>query len=713
MWTHQATVFCPHCQRPLDVVNSQEMVQRIAELPLGSRLHLLAPILVSGENLQQLSENWIAQGFVRAHIDGAFVELAEIPKRTLVNIPKEFAVVVDRWLLKDGLRSRIADSVAIALRIGQGSLWIHRGETGLPLFLSLHPRCPEHGTLLSTLEPGLFSPHSPLGRCPHCEGSGEINDAECPVCKGDRLQEILLQTRFLKYSWRSIQHFEASELITILEPLFATLPEQLRQASQQVRERLHVMERLGIGHLALGRGVRTLSDGEWQRLRLVGLAGGHLNGILFVLDEPGSGLHPKDCERIWSLLEEIRSRGNTLLLIEHQPSFLRQADYLIEMGPGAGELGGEILRQGTRAEVLAHADSPTRLWLESLTDALPKTPALPINHPMLRVVVRPFRNLKSMHLEIPTGAFTVLCGVSGSGKSTLLSDGIAPALRSIFQSTLPIKKGKHPSVRLESPAWCTIENHPGIEALVEASSEGLRASHRSTVATATGLMTPLRDLFASLPEARTRGFGPSFFSLNTAGGRCESCLGLGSLEDPSGFGDYTCHVCQGKRFRDEILNVRFKTLNIAEILDLTVDKACSLFSAIPGFSSRLSPVRDTGLGYLSLGQPTTHLSGGELQRLGLAIELAKTSSRPTLHIFDEPARGLHRLDIDRLIELFRQLTKQGHTIIAIEHQPTFVRSADWILELGPGAAQQGGVVLHCGPLDTIKGNSESRIAPYC
>jgi len=702
IWARKASVHCPHCKRTLDILNSQTMVERIASLEQGSRVQLLAPTQVQGRSLAKLAEESIAQGFVRGWTDSQAIELSNIPQSQAAFVPQEFAVVVDRIVVKEGMRSRIADSVQIALRVGQECLWVQIGDNKNPLFFSLLPRCPEHGLLLPEFEAGLFSPHSTAGRCPTCEGTGLQGAKTCSGCNGDRLNSILLDSSLLnlnaqEITWREILHKPVEGLDALLEPLFNDLPPVLQKPAEQARERLQAMQQLGLEHLALGRGVDSISDGEWQRLRLVGLAGGHLNGLLFVLDEPSSGLHPVDAIKVWTLLEKIRARDNTLLLIEHQPEFLRRSEYLIEMGPGAGELGGEILRQGPREQILACDESPTRTWLAEL-DSPTRAYTLEgeaelVTSKFISIQVAPFRNLKSMQLKFPMGAFTVVCGISGSGKSTLVLDGIAAKLRD----------------KINAP-WCTIKGAEKIEAVVEAGSEGLRASARSTVATATGLMTPLRDLFASLTEAKARGFGPGHFSLNTKGGRCEACLGLGVIQDH--YGDYPCHVCQGKRFRDEVLGVRFKTMNISEIMDLTIHKALHLFAAFPAFKQRLTPVRETGLSYLLLGQSTTHLSGGELQRLGLAIELSKTSMRPTLHVFDEPARGLHREDIAHLLTLFHQLCAQGHTIVAIEHQPTFLHAADWLIELGPEAGERGGDLLYCGPLGKVKGDPNSRIAPY-
>lgn len=648
IWARHGNLRCPQCQRKLEILDSQQMVERIASLPMGSRLQLLAPVSIDGKTLSELSDFWIPQGFLRAWVDGEFVELGKGSK-----VPKEFSILIDRWILKEGLRSRIADSLGIALRVGNGSIWLHRGDQDAPLFLSRNPRCPEHGSLLSELSPASFA----------------AND-------DDLLPDFILSMDIHSLSWKDIRNTPVKNLAENLSSALLTLPAHFKAASEQILERIAAMNKLGLGHLSLGRKIASLSDGEWQRLRMVSLAGGHLHGLLFVLDEPASGLHPKDCEHVWSLLEDIRKQGNTLLLIEHRPEIIDKADHLIEMGPGAGELGGEILAQGSAPSILT-SNSPTAEWIRSLSQPVERL-ALPAKTEYLDIAIEPFRNLKTQKLRIPIGAFTIVCGISGSGKSTLVLDGIAEAMRG------------------DNAPWCKIASKKGIESIQDCSAEKMQSSSRSTVATASGLMTPLRDLFSAMPEAKARGFKASHFSLNTNGGRCETCLGLGVVEDPAGYGDFTCPVCQGKRFRDEILNIRFKTLNISEILDLSISRALELFSAIPGFKTKLSPLRDTGLGYLRLGQPTSHMSGGELQRLALSIELAKSSSKPTLFLFDEPARGLHRTDIAHLLTLFHRMCEAGHTIVAIEHQPTVLQEAQWRIEMGPGAGDEGGMVMYCG-----------------
>jgi excinuclease ABC subunit A len=372
------------------------------------------------------------------------------------------------------------------------------------------------------------------------------------------------------------------------------------------------------------------------------------------LDEPASGLYKTDVEKLWEIFKEIRDRGNTLVLIEHNPFLIEKADKVIEMGPGAGELGGEILFQGTPKELMAQKDSPTGAWLRDILKAkkAEKKPAIPDAE---HITVQKFAkyDMQPVSAKFPVGHFSVISGESGSGKSTLLFENIEPRFA----------KGDFKKL--------------GIQNISLLSTRGFFRNRRSSIASAIGISPLLRDLFASLPESKIKGFTASKFSTTIPGGRCETCKGEGILRDPSGYEESECPVCQGKRFRDEILEIRFKTLSYADVLDLTVERAATIFGFAHKFSDRLQPLVRTGLGYLRLGQPTTHLSGGEAARLKLSLALSRAKFPNTLFLFDEPARGLHKNDIDRMIALIQELCKNGHTVIAIEHQEDFIRAAEY------------------------------------
>ncbi|MBR6454501.1 MAG: ABC transporter, partial [Fibrobacter sp.] len=402
---------------------------------------------------------------------------------------------------------------------------------------------------------------------------------------------------------------------------------------------------------------------ELQRLKLASLSTGHLNGLLIALDEPASGLHASDVAALWKVLEKIRKRGNTLVLIEHNPQIIKRADYIIEMGPGAGEKGGEILFQGNRNEVLENPGSPTGKWIRELSVRNNGSPTLRSEDDKVKesaaILIENFAkfDMAPVKAAFPINKFSVITGQSGSGKSTLLFENVAKRAKAEEFKKL------------------------GIDALSILTTGDFHGSKRSTVMSAIGLTTLLRDLFAKLPESKVRGYTASKFTTHAPGGRCENCKGEGVIYDPLGYEESECPVCLGKRFRDEVLEIRFKSLSIADILDMEIGSAYKLFTNMKSFAEKLKPLVDTGLDYLKLGQTTAHLSGGERARLRLSITLARAKAPNTLFLFDEPARGLHQKDIQQLLGLIHGLCNAGHTVIAIEHAQDFVNAADCVVEL--------------------------------
>ena len=463
-------------------------------------------------------------------------------------------------------------------------------------------------------------------------------------------------------SYKQILTTEFADLPELLHKIFDNkIGQNLKATFNSLLDRIEAINDLGIGYLTPGRAGQTLSGGELQRLKLASLSTGHLNGLLIALDEPASGLHASDVAALWKVLEKIRKRGNTLVLIEHNPQIISHADYIIEMGPGAGEKGGEILFQGARDEVLENPGSPTGKWLNELGirksefgikgDSRSKDDTA--------ILVKNFAkfDMAPVNAAFPINKFSVITGQSGSGKSTLLFENIAKRAKAEEFKKL------------------------GIDALSILTTGDFHGSKRSTVLSAIGLTTLLRDLFAKLPESKVRGYTASKFSMQAPGGRCENCKGEGVIYDPLGYEESECPVCLGKRFRDEVLEIRFKSLSIADILDMEIGSAYKLFTNIKPFAEKLKPLVDTGLDYLKLGQTTAHLSGGERARLRLSITLARAKAPNTLFLFDEPARGLHQKDIQQLLGLIHGLCNAGHTVIAIEHAQDFVNAADYVVEL--------------------------------
>ena len=664
---------CPICGKPMESQSREEIIREIAGMPQGSKLQFLARVdSEKRTNLDKLAAVFLAQGFTRAMADGVSYSLADLTEAEKKIVPNEFFIVVDRVIVRDNTRTRIAEAVDGVLKLTHGELTLDIG--GERKLYSTAPRCPEHGEQLTRpLQPEDLSPYSRTSACPECAGTGLVEgteddgNEECPECKGLRLKQSLLQSVIDGSTWKDLLETPFAELGQKLHQLFDNrLNANQKPAFNALLDRIEAIVELGIGYLTGGRSAATLSGGEIQRLRLSSLSTGHLNNLLIVLDEPASGLHQSDVDALWKVLKKVQSRGNTLVLIDHNPALIRRADWVIEMGPGAGEKGGEILFQGTAKDVLENPQSPTGAWIKGLDEKMchperrtagSKSKDLKKNAPAIDIKNFAMFDMNPVTAHFPVQKFSVITGQSGSGKSTLLFRNLAPRA----------SKGEFENL--------------GIQALSVLSTGDFHGNRRSTVASAINLNTILRDLFAKLPESKVRGYTASKFATHAPGGRCENCKGEGVLYDPAGYEETECPVCLGRRFKDEILEVRFKSLSIADILDMEIGDAYKLFINMKPFADKLKPLVDTGLDYLKLGQTTAHLSGGERARLRLSIALARAKAPNTLFLFDEPARGLHKTDIEHLLALIHGLTEAGHTVIAIEHAQDFVNAADYAVEL--------------------------------
>jgi excinuclease ABC subunit A len=701
---------CPICGAPMVSQSREEIIREIAGMPVGTKLQFLAKIETEKEipghprqartgagndkkkaqsksrtTLDKLSAVFLAQGFTRAIADGTMYSLADLLPGEKVLTPKEFFIIVDRIIVRENTRTRIAEAVDGTLKLTHSAITLD--IAGEQKFYSTKPCCPnasdeqhqsqKSNETVASLDARAFSPYSRTSVCEYCEGSGlileasesdEDENAECPHCNGLRLKKTYLNATVDEVSYKQILTTEFAELPELLHKIFVNkIGQNLKATFNSLLDRLEAINDLGIGYLTPGRAGQTLSGGELQRLKLASLSTGHLNGLLIALDEPASGLHASDVSALWKVLEKIRKRGNTLVLIEHNPQIIKRADYIIEMGPGAGEKGGEILFQGTRDEVLNNPGSPTGKWIKELDerretrDERGDSRSVAIHSPKesAAILVKNFAkfDMAPVNAAFPINKFSVITGQSGSGKSTLLFENIAKRAKAEEFKKL------------------------GIDALSILTTGDFHGSKRSTVLSAIGLTTLLRDLFAKLPESKVRGYTASKFSMHAPGGRCENCKGEGVIYDPLGYEESECPVCLGKRFRDEVLEIRFKSLSIADILDMEIGSAYKLFTNMKPFAEKLKPLVDTGLDYLKLGQTTAHLSGGERARLRLSITLARAKAPNTLFLFDEPARGLHQKDIQQLLGLIHGLCNAGHTVIAIEHAQDFVDAADYVAEL--------------------------------
>ena len=678
-------------------LSPEEITTALCDLPENTRLTLLAPLSPAfGQNPESDILMLRKLGYLRVRVAGEICELDDLEQTP----PAPGAVcelVVDRIVLRDGVESRVADSVQAALRLWPDELRaLVQPRGGEPELQCYHTRYrnAETGFTLPDLTPGLFSHFSSHGACPECSGLGTVEGKKgelriCPACKGMRLNPTALAVTLdfagLELSLGAFCNLPVQENRALLEQLLVppAYRDALAPALGSLRQRLDCLLELGLGYLTLSRAANTLSGGELQRARLAGQIGGGLSGVLYILDEPTIGLHPRETEKLIAALHRLRDKGNTILVVEHDPQLLQACDWLVEMGPGSGPAGGQVLAAGTYADFLVNADSPTGAWLAGRR-SLPAVE--PRNLAACRWLALPqasARNLQNVEFRFPLGAFTCLSGPGGSGKSTLVHECLLPAM----------KEGR-------------LAGAEAITRAVLVDQSPLGSSPRSTPATATGLLDVLRPLYAALPLSRQRGYTAARFSLNARGGRCERCGGTGRLQvDMNFLADlYTeCDACHGARYNRETLEVTWRGKSIAQALAQTVDEAVEFFAAVPQAAAILKALQELGLGYLPLDRSVTTLSGGESQRVKLASYLAKAApkrgSRPgenLLLVLDEPSTGLHFNELELLLRAIFRLRAAGHTILCIEHNQGILSRADYLVELGPGSGAEGGRITYAG-----------------
>ena len=677
-------------------LSPEEISRELAEQPEGTRLTLLAPLPQDfGQEIAADVLQLRKLGYLRVRVNGLLCELEDLESAPP---PPESVceLVVDRIVNKAGAESRIADSVQAALRLHSAELrCIIQQKGGEPTEKAFHTcyRNDSTGFTLPDMSPRLFSHYSAQGACPRCEGLGVIETKKgetlCPACSGMRLNPVALAVTldFGKQTLNmgqfcALSVAENSRLLNTLQ-IPVVYREALSCVLTELNQRLDCLLELGLDYLSLSRAASTLSGGELQRARLAGQIGGGLSGVLYILDEPTIGLHPSETDKLIRALCKLRDKGNTILVIEHDPQLLAAADWLVEMGPGSGPAGGELLAEGTYASILGNESSPTGAWLSGRRLFTPTAPCEVTSAEWAELRHAKARNLKDITFRFPLGAFTCMAGPGGSGKSTLVHECLLPALKS----------GK-------------LRGSASISRAVVLDQSPLGASARSTPATATGLLDVLRPLYAGLPLARQRGYTASRFSLMTRGGRCERCSGTGVLQvDMNFLADlYTpCDACHGARFNRETLEVTWRGKSIAQALAQTVDEACEFFAPIPAARAILQAMQDLGLGYLQLDRAVTTLSGGEAQRIRIATHLAKAAPKRgsrlpehLLFVLDEPSTGLHFAEVDLLLQALFRLRDAGHTIICIEHNQSILSAADYLVELGPGAGPQGGSITYAG-----------------
>ena len=824
LYARVGTPYCINGHGAITASSVEQIVDKVLELPERTRMQILAPVVRRKKGQHKTIFDRIQKdGYVRVRVDGDIFDISEVPELSKSKM-HNIEIVVDRLINKEGIRSRLFDSVEAALRLADGYVIIDTMD-GNELLFSEHYSCPVCGFTVPELEPRLFSFNAPFGSCPTCDGlgnklevdldlvipdrsktlregalapwnpissnyypamleqametfgvdmdtpfedlseeeqnlvlygSGErefhfhyvndfggernidlpfegvvnninrryhetnsdftrnvmrgyMNELPCPTCHGYRLNNQALCVRVGGENGLNIGQVSDLSVADHLELLnHLELSENEKTIAtpivKEIKDRLTFLNNVGLNYLTLSRSAGTLSGGESQRIRLATQIGSNLSGVLYILDEPSIGLHQRDNDRLIDSLKKMRDLGNTLIVVEHDEDTMRQADWLIDVGPGAGEFGGQIVASGTPEEVAKNKKSITGQYLSGAKEIPVPLERRKGNGRFLRVLGACENNLQNIDVTFPLGKFIAVTGVSGSGKSTLVNSILKKAVAQKLNRNSD-KPGKHKA----------LEGVENIERLIDIDQSPIGRTPRSNPATYTGVFDDIRDLFAKTNEAKIRGYKKGRFSFNVKGGRCEACSGDGIIKIEMHFLPdvyVPCEVCHGTRYNSETLEVHYKDKNIAEILDMTVNDAVEFFAPIPKIARKLQTIKDVGLGYVTLGQPATTLSGGEAQRMKLASELHKRSTGKSLYILDEPTTGLHTDDIARLLKVLQRFVDDGNTVLVIEHNLDVIKTADHIIDLGPEGGVGGGQIVATGTPEEVAKVKESFTGQY-
>jgi len=747
LFARLGTQFCPDCELPVEAQTRDELGRRLqAELKRRGDLLLLGPVVRNRKGFHTDVAEWAAKhGYEEVRADG---KMHKTSQRLRLDRFREHDVeivvgVLERKPSKSARSGQLL--VDEALKLGRGTLFALDNHGQLTVH-STERACPKCGRSFGPLDPKMFSYNSAQGWCPKCRGFGELfylpdvdrgaradaieeswyewqegNREICPDCHGSRLNPIARAVRLVAGTKKaptvdSIASMSVEEGRAFFQKLHFKDREALiaRDILPEITERLKFLSEVGLGYLQLGRGVPTLSGGETQRIRLAAQLGSNLSGVLYVLDEPTIGLHARDNEHLLAALQSLKSRGNSVVVVEHDEETMRRADHIIDLGPGAGTHGGNIVASGTLAELMRHPESITGQCLRAERQFPSRGQRRPVDKDVQKLTLRraSVHNLKDLTVNFPLNRLVVVTGVSGSGKSTLIRDCLLPAVETAIKNRK--SRAEHPN----------LSGQQLINAVYEVDQSPIGRTPRSIPATYVGFFDTIRQLFAQVPEARLRGYSPSRFSFNSAQGRCPECEGAGTIKLEMNFlppAFVKCEVCDGCRFNPETLDIQFSGRNIAQVLELSVEEAIEFFAAFPKIKRALQALCDTGLGYIKLGQTSPTLSGGEAQRVKLVSHLLTGLKDPdlfdrvakhNLFILEEPTIGLHIADVRRLVDVLQRLVDAGHSVIVIEHNLDLIAEADWVIDLGPEGGEGGGDIVAEGTPEHVARSKRSHTGRF-
>lgn len=711
LYARAGVAHCPQCGVAIVQQSPQAIVDQILAFEAGRKVMLLAPLVRGRKGAHADVFTRIARdGFIRARVDGEVLDISEAPKLAKSK-PHDIEAIIDRIVVKPGLRDRLDESVSLALKVGDGACVVSQqiGAGWEDHLYSSRFVCPQCATSFAEIEPRSFSFNSPYGACQECLGLGCVTVGDvvrvCAECEGTRLQPIGRRVTFRDLSLPAFTALTVSDARIQLDAWQSSVPAApvslstteviAQRLLTEVASRVRYLDQVGLGYISLDRAATSLSGGEFQRTRLAGCLGSGLLGVCYILDEPTIGLHARDTQRLLETLHELRDQGSSVLVVEHDLDVIRQSDYVLDLGPGAGAAGGRLLAAGSPAGIEAERESITGGYLSGRLQIVAPTagastpqPQDSTARPSLRLESVNIHNLTDVTVEFPLRALICVTGVSGSGKSSLVMESLVPLLKDRLLRT-----------NLAGVTSGRLLGGEELARLVEVDQAPLGRSGRSNPATYSGIWDEIRKVFARTREARARGFKSSRFSFNASSGRCPACHGHGQYRASQNIlGDLplVCPVCQGKRFNPATLEIKYRGLSVADVLDLRIQQAAEFFANLNAVARPLATFVDVGLGHLTLGQPATTLSGGESQRVKLATELAGDHRVPTLFVLDEPTTGLHPHDISRLLQILLRLVGEGHTVILIEHQLDVIRAADWVIDLGPEGGTGGGRIVAQG-----------------